>query len=207
MDDAARAQLERDARALCERGDHAAAATLAIKGYGPELFGFVYSMSPGEADAADAFAETAEALWRSLPTFAWQCSLRTWAYAIARNQMRHRRRGAARQRKRGANVGDAPLEQVAIAVRTETLPFLRTENRTRLQVLRDELPEEERMLLALRIDRRLAWNDIARVLAEGGEDEPPASVAVAKEAARLRKQFQVVKDRLRARAKKEGLIE
>jgi RNA polymerase sigma-70 factor (ECF subfamily) len=92
-------------------------------------------------------------------------------------------------------------------VRTETLAFLRTETRTRLHSLRDSLPEEQRMLLVLRVDRQLAWNELARVLAETEGDAPLDDAALAKEAARLRKQFQLVKDRLRALAKKEGLID
>ncbi len=69
------------------------------------------------------------------------------------------------------------------------------------------------MLLVLRVDKKLAWNDLARVLAESegaGADRasaPLSDAAVAKEAARLRKQFQLVKDRLRVLAKKEGLID
>jgi len=207
MDDAARAKLERDAHDLCERGDHAAATTLALKGYGPEIFGFLVTMNANEADASDLFADTSEALWRSLPAFGWECSLRTWTYAIARNLMRMRVRGAVRQRKRGAPVGDSALDEVAQAVRTETLTFLRTEKKTRLQALRDSLPEADRMLLVLRIDRQLAWNDLARVLAETGGEAPLSDAAVAKEAARLRKQFQVLKEKLRGMAKKEGLLD
>jgi RNA polymerase sigma-70 factor (ECF subfamily) len=164
-------------------------------------------MHSSEADASDTFADFSEALWRSLAQFAWECSLRTWAYAIARNLMRTSRRGAGRRRKRGVAVGDSALEDVAQAVRTETLAFLRTETRTRLHSLRDSLPEEQRMLLVLRVDRQLAWNELARVLAETEGDAPLDDAALAKEAARLRKQFQLVKDRLRALAKKEGLID
>lgn len=97
-------------------------------------------------------------------------------------------------------------------MRTETLAFLRTEKKSRLQALRDSLPEEDRMLLVLRVDRGLAWNELARILAEGepGElDDGPQldALALTREAARLRKRFQLVKDRLRELARKEGLLE
>ena len=164
--------------------------TLALKGYGPELFGFLVTMHGGEDDASDAFAETLRgAVARGLPAFAWECSFRTWAHAVARNQMRMRVRGAVRRRRRGARVGDSALAEVAAAVRTETLAFLRTATRSRFQSLRDALPEDDRMLLVLRIDRQLAWNDLARVLAERDGDAPLADAAVTKEAARLRKQL------------------
>ena len=207
MDEPSRTKLEDEVRALCERGDHLTAATLALKGYGAEIFGFLVTMHASEADASDVFSETSEALWRSLPTFAWECSLRTWTYAIARNIMRARSRGVARKRRHGVAVGESALEEAAQAVRTETLTFLRTEKKTRLQALRDALPEDDRMLLVLRVDRDLAWNDLARVLAESAGGAPLTGASMTREAARLRKQFQLVKERLRAMAKKEGLID
>jgi hypothetical protein len=51
----------------------------------------------------------------------------------------------------------------------------------------------------LRIDRDLAWRDIAKIL--GAEDD-----ALDREAARLRKRFQFVKERLHALGKARGLI-
>ena len=207
MDDAARAKLEGDARALCQGGDHSDAATLAVKGYGPEIFGFLVAVLHDDVEAGEVFAELAEALWRGLPTFAWESSLRTWSYAIARNLIRTRRRDAARRQRHQPRAGESALDEVAQEVRTQTLAFLRTETKTRLQALRDALPEEDRMLLVLRVDRQLAWNELARVLAEADGDAPLDDAALAREAARLRKRFQLVKDRLREQAKKEGLIE
>jgi RNA polymerase sigma-70 factor (ECF subfamily) len=207
MEADARERLETDVRSLCAMGDFAAAATAALRGYGPEVFGFLVAVHRSESDASDVFSDLTEALWRGLPGFAWESSLRTWLYAIARNVSRTRRRDAARRERRGKRTGESALDGVAQAVRTETLAFLRTEKRTRLQALRDALPEEDRVLLVLRVDRQLAWNDLARVLHESDTDAPLDDAAVTKEAARLRKRFQLVKDRLRDLAKKEGLIE
>jgi len=198
MDDAARAKLEREVRDACERGDARAAATAALHGYGPEVFGFLLAVHRSEQDASDVFAEVAEAIWRSLPSFAWESTLRTWAYAIARNVSRSFRRDAARRNRRGTRVDTSALDDVAQAVRTETLAFLRTAKRSRLEALRDALDHEDRMLLVLRVDRGLAWNDLARVL--GAEDAD-----IAREAARLRKRFQIVKEEIRERARREGL--
>ncbi len=207
MDESARAELERRVRGACLQGDLSAAVTLALKGYGPELLGFLVAVHGNEADANDAFSELAEALWRGLPGFAWDSSLRTWLYAIARNILRTNRRNAARRERRARRVGDSALEQVAEQVRTETLGFLRTEKRTRLQALRDALPEEDRILLVLRIDRQLAWDDLARVLVDDDRGTSLDGPALTRETARLRKRFQHVKDRLRELARKEGLVE
>jgi RNA polymerase sigma-70 factor, ECF subfamily len=114
--------------------------------------------------------------------------MRTWAYAIARGVSRTHKRNAGRRLRREAPGQDSAIEAVAQAVRTGTQPFLQTEKRNRLQALRDELPEEDRMLLILRVDRRLEWTEIARVLA--GDDEPVDEGALKREAARLGKRFQ-----------------
>jgi RNA polymerase sigma-70 factor (ECF subfamily) len=207
VDDAARAELESRTRALCTAGDFDGAATLAVRGYGPEVLGFLVAVHRSEADASDAFSEVAEAVWKGMPTFAWESTLRTWTYAIARNVTRTLRRNAARRDRRGPRAGDSALERVAQAVRTETIGFLRTEKRTRLQALRDALPEEDRMLLVLRVDRQLGWNDLALVLGESGGRDSLDAAGLAREAARLRKRFQLVKERLRELAKKEGLLD
>ncbi|HEX8796147.1 MAG TPA: sigma-70 family RNA polymerase sigma factor [Polyangiaceae bacterium] len=209
MEDSAHARLESDVKALCDSSDWAAAATAVLKGYGPEVYGFLLSVHRNETDANDAFAELAEAVWRSLPTFAWESTVRTWTYAVARNVSRRGKRDVAHRERRAPRTGDAALNQLAARVRTETAAFLRTEKKTRLQALRKSLPQSDQMLLVLRIDRGLAWNDLARILheQEGKGDAPLDDAAVAREAARLRKRFQHVKDKLRDMAKKEGLLE
>jgi RNA polymerase sigma-70 factor (ECF subfamily) len=204
VDSNARELLEGRVRSLCDRGDHDAAATLTLRGYGPEILGFLTATLANEAEADDVFAALSETLWRKLPSFAWDSSLRTWSYAVARNLSRTFRRDAGRRRRREERVGESALDEVVQAVRTETHPFLRTKTRTRLEALRNELPEEDRALLILRVDRGLEWNELARILAKADAASPDA-VAVAREAARLRKRFQLVKEQLRARAKREGL--
>jgi len=207
MDQAARHELESRARALCAAGDFDGAATATVRGYGPELLGFLVAVHRDEAEASDVFSELAEAIWRGMRSFAWGSSLRTWAYAIARNLTRTRRRDAARLQRRAPRAGDSALDEVAQAVRTQTAAFLRTETRTRLQALRDTLPEEDRMLLVLRVDRELGWSDLARILGDAQGRDVHDAAALAREAARLRKRFQLVKERLHELAKKEGLIE
>jgi RNA polymerase sigma-70 factor (ECF subfamily) len=209
VDETGRARLEADVKALCEAGDWGTAATAIVRGYGPEVYGFLLAVQRSETEADDAFAELAEAVWRGLPRFAWESSARTWTYAIARNVSRRSKHEAARRERRGPRAGESALSHVAEHIRTETAAFLRTEKKTRLQALRRTLPQSEQMLLVLRVDRGLAWVDLARILHEQeGDDEAPVDdAAVAREAARLRKRFQIVKDKLREMAKKEGLLE
>jgi RNA polymerase sigma-70 factor, ECF subfamily len=206
VDDAARAELERKIREACDTGNMSSAVTQALTGYGPELFGFLIAVSPSETDASDTFSELGEALLRGIAGFAWDSSLRTWLYATARNILRTQRRDRARRERRAPQVSDSVLEHVAARVRTETQAHLKTEARTRLQALRDALPDDDRALLVLRIDRQLTWEDVARVLADG--DGPKLEEAALKrETARLRKRLQLVSERLREQAKREGLLE
>lgn len=207
MDPAARHELESRARALCAAGDFDGAATAVLRGYGPELLGFLVAVHWDEARASDVFSELAEAIWTGLRSFAWDSSLRTWAYAIARNLTSTSRRDAARLERRAPRARDSALDGIAQAVRTQTAPFLRTETRTRLEALRDTLPEEDRMLLVLRVDRQLAWSDLARILGDAQGRDVRDAEALTREAARLRKRFQLVKERLHELARKEGLIE
>jgi RNA polymerase sigma-70 factor (ECF subfamily) len=207
MDDATRAQLEESLRSLCGEADYAGAVTSLLRGYGPELFGFLMAIHQSEVDAGDSFSDLAEALWRGLPGFAWESSVRTWAYAIARNVSRVRKRDAARRGRRVANVVGSSLEGLVHQVRTETISILRGEKRSRLQALRDSLSEADRMLLVLRIDRDLAWNDVARVIGVADGETAASEADLARDAARLRKRYQAIRDRLRELAKREGLLE
>jgi RNA polymerase sigma-70 factor (ECF subfamily) len=207
VDETAREKLEARVRELCANADFAGAATAVVQAYGAELFGFLAATHRDAVDAADAFSETSEGIWRGLPTFGWESSVRTWAYAIARNVSRTRRRNAARRGRHVMNGGDELFEGVVQKVRTETSAFLRTETKTRLQALRDSLPEEDQTLLVLRVNRSLSWNDLARILTETEGQAPLDDTTLVREAARLRKRFQLVKDRLRELAKREGLTE
>jgi RNA polymerase sigma-70 factor (ECF subfamily) len=182
-------------------GNHGAAAEEAVRGYGPEVFGFLLATLRNEQDATDVFSDFSVGLLSGLPKFDWRCSLRTWAYTIAHNASRRFRRDSALRDRRRA--GSSALDEVVDIVRTQTMSFLKTETRSRLEKLRDALPPEDRELLVLRVDRDMAWNDLARALHEG--EEPLSDAVLARESQRLRKRFQLIKDRLREAARREGL--
>jgi RNA polymerase sigma-70 factor (ECF subfamily) len=160
-----------------------------------------------QPETEEVFSIVAESIWSGLPRFAWESSVRTWAYSVARNVSKTRLRNAARRGRRVAQRTGSFFEEVVAKVRTETSAFLRTERKTRLQALRDSLEEEDRALLVLRVDRDLSWKELARILWETNPDRPVDEPSLAREAARLRKRFQVVKDRLREMAAREGLVD
>ncbi len=198
--------LESQIRAHCDAGDCESAATLAIRGYGRELLSFLMSRLRDENAAGEVFSDLTEGLWRGLPGFEWRCTLRTWAYALARHAASQHLSSDHRRRKRDVALSQAPeLLRAEQQVRTGTLAALRTETKSRIAALRDELPPDDRELLVLRVNRKLDWREIAQIVLY--REEPPSSEAIDREAARLRKRFQLVKERLRRLADEQGLLD
>jgi RNA polymerase sigma-70 factor (ECF subfamily) len=153
-----------------------------------------------EVDADDAFAQACEDLWAGLPRFEGRSSIRTWFYAVARHAAYRLRRSP--DRRAGQRVALSEITDVAESVRATTLRHLRSEAKTAVAAIREALDEEDRMLLVLRIDREMSWNDIARVFnVEAGPD-----ASIARTASRLRKRFQLVKEEIRTRAREAGLL-
>ncbi|MEZ4465320.1 MAG: sigma factor [bacterium] len=151
---------------------------------GPRILGYLAKISPDEATALEAFSLCCEDLWRGLPGFRGDSTLRTWAYRLARS-------AAARVARRQAR--DARLltplspdaERIVEAVRSTTLPYLRTTEKDRLARMRGALsPSTPRSWCS---GSTGAWRGRTW----------PSSSARPLEAA-LRKRFERIKDRLRA---------
>lgn len=188
--------IERDIRALCEAAAYPEATTGALRLYGVELLSFLRALANHHDLAAEAFAELGEDLWKGLPRFRWESSLRSWMYALARNALAQLRRDPRRRMDRNLPLSIAP--EMAAVVRTATVQIQRTEVKDEFRVLREQLDPEEHEILLLRLDRGLAWKDIARIL--GGPDNLDARAAA------LRKRFERAKERLKKLAIEHGLI-
>jgi RNA polymerase sigma-70 factor (ECF subfamily) len=198
-------RLEREIRRRIDEGDIAGAATLAIRGYGAEIYGFLITFHRDEEDAAEVFSIFSERLWRDLPTFRGDCAMRTWAYMLARHSaLNHRRDRRRRERRQVAWPEGSALSGIVDQVRSETASYLRSERRARFAALRESLPREDQMLLVLRVDRGLAWSDLARVLRE--DAGPLGEDGLKREAARLRKRFQLLKERLLELGRQAGVV-
>src|SRR5438045_1434340 len=109
MDAEQREKLEQELRERAGQGDLEGAAAAAMHGYGREIMSFLAALHRDEQDAAEVFSMFAEGLWRALPTFAWQCSFRTFAYEIARKSSLRYRRDARRRRAKFAPFPDGSL--------------------------------------------------------------------------------------------------
>lgn len=198
-----RDEIEQKIEALCAAGDMNGAAAAIVRAYGPEILGFLTAQHRDELDADEVFSIWCERLLRGLPAFARQCSVRTWAYTLARNASHNHRRDERARQRRAVPMSGA-LSDAAALVRTETRPYLRTEAKSKLAALRDALPPEDRMLLVLRLDKGLEWKDIAWVLL--GDEALASDETLKRTAQRARKRFQILKDRLIEEGRRAGLI-
>jgi RNA polymerase sigma-70 factor (ECF subfamily) len=182
-------------RARLEARDVRGAATEALRAFGPKILGYLQAVLRDEADAADAFSIFAEHLWRGLPSWRGQSSLKTWAFKLAWNAALNLKDEAWRRRGRRFRTGEA--SRLAEEIRTRT--GVRVERQKQaLDSLRAELTEEEQTLLVLRIDQQLSWEEIAEVMGDA---------AAPLDAAALRKRFERLKEKLTRLARERGLVE
>jgi RNA polymerase sigma-70 factor (ECF subfamily) len=186
--------LEKELSAHLARGEVDRAATVAIEEYGPAILGYLGSMLD-EDDAQDAFSLFAESLWRGLPGFRWECSLRAWAYRLAWCAVARVMRDP--YRRRGQRLPTSAASRLAASVAASTA-LARQARSDRFRKLRDALDPEDRTLLVLRLDRELPWDEIVSVLST--ESAPVTAAA-------LRKRFERLKARLAELARAEGLLE
>jgi len=166
------------------------AATLAIRAYGPEILGYLTRVVGAEA-AADAFSLYSEQLWKGMAGFEGRSSVRVWAYRVAWSAAR--RVSSETYRQRRTRLRTSMASRLAAEVLSAQVPPRADD----LEVLRQELEPEERALLVLRLDRRLAWDEVAEALRADGEPV---------EAATLRKRFERLKEKLAARAQARGML-
>jgi RNA polymerase sigma-70 factor, ECF subfamily len=205
MNHPGREAIEQDIRRLVDVPDLAAATTAALQGYGPEIFRFLLALHRDEAGASEVFSYFAEGIWRGIAAFDWACSFRTWAFGVARRASLRYRRDQGRRAAREIPLEHASaLSALEVQVRSQTLSYLRSERKNRFAEIRDSLPPDDRALLMLRVDQKLAWNDCARAMNDG--EEPLGDEALRREAARLRKRYQIVKEKLLELGRSEGLV-
>jgi len=185
--------VEQEIKTTAEAGRLNDACTLGLRAYGPEVMSYLHAFLDDGDAASEVFSELLLKVWAGLPQFRWQCSFRTWLYAIARRALiDHTRVRSKRRRDRNLS---SVQDQLVVQARTASLPYLKTDARRRFRELREQLDSEDQTILILRVDRNLSWQEIARVLAD--DDLPDDELQRA--AAALRKRFQRVKEDLRKR--------
>lgn len=183
-------------RAAAGRDRWDVVATLVLQRYGQELLEYLIATGRSEADGGDAFSLFCERMWRGLPRFRGDATFRTWCYTLARRALADVKRTApARRARHHARLSEMPeLAALAADVRTRTVSQLGTAARDALAEVKDALEPADRELLILRIDRKLAWRDVARIMNEGDALDGDA---LERRTAALRKRFDKLKEKLR----------
>jgi RNA polymerase sigma-70 factor (ECF subfamily) len=200
-------EFDQTLRQAFEAGAVDQTATLFLERYGGEILGFLCNRLRNSTAGADVFSEFAEDFWKGLPNFRWQSSLRSWAYALARNAAsRYQKAPAQRLAVHQSFGGDSPYGQQVALHRSKTNLYMQSEVKSRMRELRERLGEEEQNLLILRVDQKLSWKELAVALSDEGSGDL-AEAELSRRATNLRQQFQKLKSRLRAMAVEEGLLE
>ena len=199
-------EAEASIRAACEAGELGRATTLVVEHYGTDIMAFLLArFGTRSAVAEEVFSMFAEKLWIGLPGFEWRCSMRSWAYRLARNAANDFTKAAGNRLERNLALSEhAPASALADRVRTTTEAYRRTAPKDRMRELRKLLPSADQMLLVLRVDRNMDWRELAMLLEEDGD--PLDADMLDREAARLRKRFERVKQHLRELAVADGLL-
>lgn len=196
---------ERKIRAAFDAQRLEAAASATLEAYGDQIFSFIAARLRSHSAAQDTFSVFVEDLWVGLPSFSWRCSMRTWCYTLARNAATRVASAPARRRDRNIPLSRPSIvPYLAEATRTATRAYQQTVVKDRFRALREQLDPEDQMLLVLRVDREMSWADLALTMLG---DVDAREDAIAREAARLRKAFERLKDQLKRLAEREGLLD
>jgi len=197
--------LENRIRELHAAGRFPEAATVAIEGYGPEIFSFLRISLCNQADAEDVFGIACIDLWNGICDFRFECTFRTWAYLVARRAQARFTRKESPYRAQDALSAIPYLSELEARVRTATRPYLQSALKSSVLKLREQLAPDEQMLLLLRVDRDLPWLDVARVMATADGVEVN-DATLTRVAATYRKQFERTVAKLRHLAEAHGLL-
>jgi RNA polymerase sigma-70 factor (ECF subfamily) len=167
-----------------------------LRGYGPQVLGYLTAVLRDEDDAHDVFSQFAEDLWRGLPGFRREAAVRTWAFRLAWHAASRHARDPYRKRHRPILSTEA--SRIAAEVQSTMSTYAPGGRADKLMKLRESLDPEEQTLLILRVDKAMPWEDVALVLGADGEAATPAA---------LRKRFERLKEKLGRLAREQGLIE
>jgi DNA-directed RNA polymerase specialized sigma24 family protein len=188
-------RLAHDVRTALGAGDATGAVNAAVRFHGAEVFGFLLGVLGSFPRACNAYTGVIEEVRRRIGAFRWQCSLRTWLYAIACGELRDHV-GSGREGGEGSSSHEPSLPDP-----TTTMPSRCLHLETGIASLRRLLPPEDRALLILRVDRRLGFRELA--ITSVGEGASRRDLAL--ESDLLRRRFLRIREEL-ARAAVEHRI-
>jgi RNA polymerase sigma-70 factor (ECF subfamily) len=192
-------------RELLQNGELDLACRSILETFGGEVMRFFVNRARDPELASEAFAMFSEDIWRGLPGFVFRSSARTWTFSVAYHALLRAARCSSRH-SRGMSLSDVQSQPARTQTRTATPPYLQSDAKQRLLELRGRLSEEDQALLDLRVIRRFSWKDIARIRLHAIPEPEPEPIDVRREAARLRKRFELLRRRLRDMARADGIL-
>jgi RNA polymerase sigma-70 factor (ECF subfamily) len=146
-----------------QRGDHEAFAVLVT-----EHQGYVYNLAlrvlKNEQEALDLAQETFVRAWTALPNFRGQSQFRTWLYRIVTNLCYNH---LPRLRRSLNELGDdviAEIPETGINFSNPAQGVESRELRSHLHQAIDDLDENYRLLISLRYQNELSYEEIATML-------------------------------------------
>lgn len=199
--------VEAELMSLLDAGQLGDATTLLMESYGPGILGMLAHTLNDEDEAKDIFSMWCEDVWKGLGGFEGRARVKTWSYRIARNALARYKRAPHQRRGRRLNTEGMPEREAELMrqrVHETTRRWRRTTTKDAFRGIREQLSDEENMLLILHVDRGMSWAEVAEIMDE--EVDMADRAAVRQAANRLRQKFHRVKQKLRRLAEAEGLI-
>jgi RNA polymerase sigma factor (sigma-70 family) len=145
-----------------QRGDTHAYEEL-VNAYQGIAFRTAYLIARNASDAEDAAQDGFVKAWRALGRFREGAPFRPWLLRIVANEASNRRRSAGR--RAGLALRAATAEPSGDAAPSPEAALLSSEQRAELLAAVDELPEEQRDVVALRYFLGLSEAEVAETLA------------------------------------------
>jgi RNA polymerase sigma-70 factor (ECF subfamily) len=146
-----------------QKGDHDAFAVL-VNEHQRYVYNLALRVVKDENEALDLTQETFVRAWTALPNFRGQSQFRTWLYRITTNLCYNRLPGLRRSL---VDLGDDVMSHIPEPSLTKTNPVRETEsNETRnyLHQAIDELDPNYKILIVMRYQKELSYEEIASLL-------------------------------------------
>lgn len=204
-DDRNRQDVERRIADALEAEKAREAVAIALDAYGGEWFGYLVDSAKSKQDADEIYGRFSLDLVEGVADFRQKSTFRTWGYAVLRNaRNQFYRKGNRRARRKKPLEEYDELSQIVDRTRTSTNEWKKTSVKDAFaRLIRQELDPEDRDIVTLRVDRKLDWKEVARVMLEGSD---PAGDAIGRESRRVRKRFERAKEKIRDLARENDLL-
>ena len=146
-----------------QKGDQDAFAVL-VSAHQRYVYNLALRVVRDENEALDLTQETFVRAWTALPNFRGQSQFRTWLYRITTNLCYNRLPGLRRSL---ADLGDDVIAEITESDHTPANPaheFESNETRVHLYKAIDELDSNYKLLITLRYQNELSYEEIASTL-------------------------------------------